>query len=116
MSEDQNDNFIKTQSDALGRILFVYAKLNPGISYIQGMNEVLAVIFITFETEGQALDPKYFESDCFAVFSKIMEELRDCFLRELDMEETGLEGHISHYREVLKCYDSELHFLIEDEC
>ncbi len=79
------------------------------------MNEVLAVIFYTFETEGFALDPKYFESDCFAVFSKIMEELRDCFLRELDMEETGLEGHISHYREVLKCFDSELHVIIEED-
>eukprot|EP00975_Prorocentrum_lima_P039139 8223762-Prorocentrum_lima.AAC.1 len=26
---------------ALARILFVYAKLNPGIKYVQGMNEVL---------------------------------------------------------------------------
>jgi hypothetical protein len=27
------------------RILFIYAKLNPQIKYIQGMNEVLAPIF-----------------------------------------------------------------------
>ena len=31
--------------EALERILFIYAKLNPGISYIQGMNEVLGPIY-----------------------------------------------------------------------
>lgn len=32
----------------LHRILFIYAKLNPGIKYIQGMNEVLAVIYYCY--------------------------------------------------------------------
>jgi hypothetical protein len=30
---------------ALKRMLFIYAKLNPRISYVQGMNEILAPIF-----------------------------------------------------------------------
>jgi len=31
--------------EALERILFIYAKLNPGIGYIQGMNEILGPIY-----------------------------------------------------------------------
>lgn len=31
--------------DYMSRILYVYAKLNPKIQYVQGMNEILAPIF-----------------------------------------------------------------------
>lgn len=31
--------------EALERILFIYAKLNPGIGYVQGMNEILAPLY-----------------------------------------------------------------------
>lgn len=41
-------NYIETHADVLHRILFIYAKLNPGIKYVQGMNEVLAVIYFCF--------------------------------------------------------------------
>jgi hypothetical protein len=92
----------------LHRILFIYAKLNPGIKYIQGMNEVLAVLYYCFvnhdlveETpegvidESKAIIPlKYYESDLFFSFSNIMIELRDGFLRELDKEQSGIQGRI----------------------
>lgn len=32
-------------TQALGRMLLVYAKLNPGVAYVQGMNELLAPLF-----------------------------------------------------------------------
>ena len=44
------ENYIETHADMLHRILFIYAKLNPGIKYIQGMNEVLAVLYHCFYT------------------------------------------------------------------
>ena len=116
MTDEQRQKRIATRSDPLSRILFVYAKLNPGISYIQGMNEVLAVLFYTFDTENVSFDSKYTESDLFAVFTKMMEELRDCFLRELDKEATGIQGQIQHYCEVLSGFDPELHSIIEDDC
>jgi len=40
--------YIETHSDVLARVLFIYAKLNPGIKYVQGMNEVLAVLYYCF--------------------------------------------------------------------
>jgi len=34
--------------EILSRILFIYAKLNPGVKYVQGMNEVLAPLYYVF--------------------------------------------------------------------
>ena len=41
--------------DVLRRVLFLYAKLNPGVRYVQGMNEILAPIYYVF-----AHDPDHY--------------------------------------------------------
>jgi len=48
MKKEDLEKYIETHGDSLGRILFVYAKLNKGVQYVQGMNEVLAVLYICF--------------------------------------------------------------------
>ncbi len=40
--------------EALKRILFIYAKLNPGIKYVQGMNEILGPIYYIFASDPDA--------------------------------------------------------------
>ncbi len=42
----------ETHHDVIKRILFVYAKLNPGIRYVQGMNEILAPVYYVFAHNG----------------------------------------------------------------
>lgn len=37
--------------EALRSILIIFAKLNPGIRYVQGMNEVLAPLFYVFRND-----------------------------------------------------------------
>lgn len=37
--------------EALRHILIVFAKLNPSIKYVQGMNEVLAPLFYVFRND-----------------------------------------------------------------
>lgn len=37
--------------DALKNILVVFAKLNPGIRYVQGMNELLAPLYYVFKND-----------------------------------------------------------------
>lgn len=93
MRPEDLKQYIDTHADVLHRILFIYAKLNPGIKYVQGMNEVLAVIYYCYNEydKDQIIIPqKYFEADVFYSFSNIMQELRDGFLRELDKEKTGI--------------------------
>lgn len=37
--------------ESLKRILTIFAKLNPGIRYVQGMNEVLAPLYYVFKND-----------------------------------------------------------------
>lgn len=37
--------------EVVQRILFLYAKLNPGQGYVQGMNEIIGPIYYTFATD-----------------------------------------------------------------
>lgn len=54
--------------EVVERILFIYAKLNPGIAYVQGMNEIVGPIYYTFATDpnsqwkGQCRAAAYFSS------------------------------------------------------
>ena len=53
LSVEDRANYIETHADVLARVLFVYAKLNPGIRYVQGMNEILAVLYYCFLSFGE---------------------------------------------------------------
>ena len=82
------------------------------------MNEVLAIIYICFthltDAEMPIIDPKYNEANLFHAFSNIMIDLRDGFLRELDKEESGINGHIQNYTSILSHIDPTLLNIIED--
>jgi hypothetical protein len=80
----------------MSRILFLYARLNPGVMYVQGMNEILATLYYCLC--GSSLVYKdYFESDLFFCFTKVMSDLRDGFIRTMDSEETGINGKIQKF-------------------
>jgi len=101
-------NYIETHSDVLARILFIYAKLNPGVRYVQGMNEILAVLYYCFWSSDELL-ADYFESDLFFCFTHLMSEIRDGFLRAMDSETTGINGKIRIFAELLSKIDPELY-------
>ncbi len=100
-------NYIETHSDVLARILFIYAKLNPGVRYVQGMNEILAVLYYCFWQSDDLLHD-YFESDLFFCFTHLMSEIRDGFLRAMDSEATGINGKIRTFAEFMEKIDPEL--------
>jgi len=91
----------------LARVLFIYAKLNPGVRYVQGMNEVLAVIYYCFWSFGDdsILYSKYLESDLFFCFNNLMIEIRDGFMRELDEESSGISGKVRSFANILRAID-----------
>ena len=61
------------------------------------MNEVLAVIYYCFRKDEGLFTFAQTEADIFVAFTNLMVTMRDSFLRELDKEESGLEGHMKHY-------------------
>lgn len=61
------------------RVLFVYAKLNPGVKYVQGMNELLGALFYVLAAESpqphesqelyDMFHPETAEADAFNCFT-----------------------------------------------
>ena len=79
------------------RILTVYCELN-GVPYVQGMNEVLAVVHYVIQDE----------SDSFWAFHTIMQQMRDLFTVEVDSTSEGIYSRIDQLRRLLVDYDFRL--------
>lgn len=62
------------------RALFVYAKLNPGLTYVQGMNELFAPLYHAFSLDANA---EHAEADAFWCFVELMTEFRDNYCEQL---------------------------------
>ena len=117
MSTEDVNNFIEAHSDALARILFIYAKLNAGIKYVQGMNEILAVLYYCFWRFGNEaiISTEYLESDVFFCFSNLMSEIKDGFMRDLDKEKNGIDGKCRAMLSILKTVDYQVWCKLEQE-
>jgi len=89
---------------ALIALLFIYARLNPGVRYVQGMNEVAAVILYVMSTE----DDQSAETDAFWCFSELMVEIKENFMQALDDSGEGVTGLVGGVMRLLRVYDPEL--------
>lgn len=87
---------------ALTALLFVYAKLNPGVRYVQGMNEIAAVLLYVMSAETDA------ETDAFWCFSEMMAEIKDGFMQALDHSGEGVYGMVEEISQMLRSYDPQL--------
>ena len=65
------------------RLLFVFAKLNPGLRYVQGMNELLAPLYYQFRNDRDPKAQAHAEADSFYCFMDIIAEFRDHFCHQL---------------------------------
>ena len=102
-------------NDLLTRILFIYAKLNPGIKYVQGMNEIAGTLYFCFANDKNELLRKTAEIDTFFCFTLIMGEIKDGFIRNLDQAPSGLKGRIQDLNNLLKKIDRSLWEHFEEE-
>jgi len=64
----QSDAMQNQHYKAIRNILFMWSKLNPGISYVQGMNEVLGPIYYVFATDTDENFKLHAEADAFFLF------------------------------------------------
>lgn len=84
------------------RILTVYCELN-GVAYVQGMNEILAVVIYVLRDE----------CDSFWAFNSIMLQMNDLFTAEVDSTSEGIYSRIDHLRRLLADYDFRLSKALE---
>lgn len=101
------DNDYHHQS-VLQRILFLYAKLNQGVKYVQGMNEIVGTIYFVFASDVDRAWGDCAEADTFFCFSMLMSEIQDLFIRNMDDSDSGIKGRINEFMNVLQEHDPDL--------
>merc|ERR1719300_1961084 len=78
--------------EVVQRLLFLYAKLNPGQSYVQGMNEIIGPIYYVLAADSDLEWWQHAEADCFFCFTNLMSDIRDFFIKTLDDSSTGIQA------------------------
>ena len=119
-------NTWESNSEVMVRILFIYAKLNPEVSYVQGMNEILAPIYFCLFSEEENcqnislmdeldikknIDYKYepdVEADSFWTFSSLMLDIKELFIQDKDNKQGGIFAKLSILSEILKVCDKDV--------
>ncbi len=91
--------------EAISRILYVYSKLNDEIGYIQGMNELVGMIYITFYEGTMKGYESYLESDTFFTFSRLISEVSSHFIRASDGTMSGVRMELSSVADKLQRLD-----------
>ncbi|XP_031383541.1 TBC1 domain family member 13-like isoform X2 [Punica granatum] len=94
--------------EAMRNILILFAKLNPAIRYVQGMNEVLAPIYYVFSTDPNEQNAANAEADSFSCFVRLLSDSVDHFCQQLDNSAGGILSTLSRLSELLKENDEEL--------
>ena len=106
---NNSDGSSDLHKHCMRRTLFVYAKLNPGIMYVQGMNELHAPLLWTFKTDAvDEKDASHAEADAFFCFMEIMSEFRDHFCKQLDNSSSGIRATMTRLVDYLQVHDYEL--------
>jgi hypothetical protein len=112
---------------AMRRALFIFAKLNPGLQYVQGMNELFAVLYHTFAIGAGKNDadqnknlenlnqPSSAESAAFFCFMDLLGEFRDNFCQQLDNSTIGIKGTLGKLSSFLKSFDLSLWTHVEQK-
>ncbi|KAK6161747.1 hypothetical protein DH2020_005128 [Rehmannia glutinosa] len=103
-----DSTFAKSNQEALRNILIVFAKLNPGIRYVQGMNEILAPLFYIFKNDPNEENAAFAEADTFFCFVELLSGFRDNFVQQLDNSVVGIRATITRLSMLLKEHDEEL--------
>ena len=122
--QDPEDD-TRGQDKVLQRMLYTYAKLNAGIGYVQGMSELIAVLYYAFSkgagegsehgSELEALvcaDP---EADAFWCLTELFSIIRDNFNKVMDSTDEGIMHEMIHMNNVLKVNDESLWAALEEK-
>uniref|UniRef100_A0A0K0FK45 TBC1 domain family member 13 n=1 Tax=Strongyloides venezuelensis TaxID=75913 RepID=A0A0K0FK45_STRVS len=91
------------------RILFVYSKINLGVKYVQGMNEILGPIYFVFASDPDLEWSKHAEADAFYCFQNLMTEIQDNFIRTMDSSHIGIEAMMEKFYNLLEQHDPQLY-------
>ncbi|KAF9566196.1 hypothetical protein EC968_003849, partial [Mortierella alpina] len=102
--------------EAIERILFIFAKLNPGVGYVQGMNEILGPLYYLLANDPDEVSKAHAEAESFWLFHLLMAHFRDHFMRSLDRDRaSGIGSSIARMNQRLRLFDEQLWQNLEEK-
>jgi Rab-GTPase-TBC domain len=93
---------------ALERILFVWSKYNKGVRYVQGMNEIVGIIYYVLANDTNEEWSEWAEADTYWLFNALLVEMSDVFVAGKDEADTGIQGRILALQSLLGRHDPEV--------
>ena len=98
----------ETHYDVLKRILFYFAKEHT-ISYIQGMNELIALIYYIFANDDNPFFSKFIESDSYYCFGILVEEIEPIFhMSNVEYSQLFITQQINMINKILEKIEPDL--------
>ena len=107
--EKSKFNKDETNYDIMRRILFYFTKRNSELGYIQGMNEICAIIYYIFSLDENIYIKPFVESDTFFCFEILMQEIKPIFMmHNINYSQLFITIQIRQINDILKGYEPEL--------
>ena len=101
--EKSRFNKNETNYDILRRILFFLSKRNGDLGYVQGMNEIVAIIYYIYSLDENVYIKPFIESDTFYSFELLMEEIRPIFMiHNINYSQLFITTQIKQINDILK--------------
>jgi hypothetical protein len=105
---DPDQNLGDRRYAALERILFVWAKYNQGVRYVQGMNELVSAMYYVLANDTNEIWSAAAEADTYWIMNTLFMEMQDVFVADLDDADTGIQGRMANLHALLTRHDPEV--------
>ena len=101
---------------AIERILFVWSKYNKGVRYVQGMNEIVGILYYVLANDQNDEWSVWAEADTFWLFNALIggDDMRDVFISGFDEHDTGIHGRLITMQQLLQRHDPEVSEHLQD--
>ena len=101
-------NIEETNYDVIKRMLFYFAK-EHSISYVQGMNEIIALIYYIFANDDNPFFKKFVESDTYYCFELLVKEIEPIFrLVDMNFSQLFINKQIKQINEILEVIEPDI--------
>ena len=102
-NEKSKFNKEETNYDILRRILFIFAKRNQELGYVQGMNEIVAIIYYIYSLDENVYIKPFVESETFYSFEILLQEIKPIFmLQNVNYSQLFITMQIKQINDILK--------------
>ena len=102
-NEKSKFNKDETNYDILRRILFIFAKRNQELGYVQGMNEIVAIIYYIYSLDENVYLKPFVESETFYSFEILLQEIKPIFmLQNVNYSQLFITMQIKQINDILK--------------